>query len=388
MPLIKVKKDGKLVKDKNGRQAYRVRVNFVDANGKKKQVERMAYGFAEATVLEQQLVSEYKGEKRTPTSRMTVRELVERYEVYHSNETRKTSHETIMGILRSKVLPTMGDIRLDKLTKVKLENWKNEINSMDIALKTKQSAYATFRALLNYAVRMEFIPKNLLSELGNFKDANVIVKPADTLHYYTPEQFLEYIAVAENNAKKTNTVVECGYYVFFNIAFYTGARKGEIHALKWSDIDGSVMHIRRSISQKIKGGDVESPPKNKSSYRDLIIPDPLIEVLKEHKKRQKAAAGDLFSEDMRICGGKTPLRDTSIENKNIAFAKAANLPHIRIHDFRHPYVKYTTKNYCDNLMKIFACTVPIRRTSAKGTQSQSCCRGKRTPALSASPQVF
>lgn len=35
MPLIKVKKDGKDVKDKSGRQAYRVRVNFVDVNGKK-----------------------------------------------------------------------------------------------------------------------------------------------------------------------------------------------------------------------------------------------------------------------------------------------------------------------------------------------------------------
>ncbi len=123
--------------------------------------------------------------------------------------------------------------------------------------------------------------------------------------------------------------------MFFNIAFYTGARKGEIHALKWSDIKGNVMYIRRSISQKVKGNDVETPPKNKSSYRDLIMPIPLMNVLKEHKARQKATAGDKFSEDFRICGGIRPLRDTSVENKNIAFAKAANLPHIRIHDFRH-----------------------------------------------------
>lgn len=65
MPLIKVKKDGKIVKDKSGRQAYRVRVNFVDVNGKKRQVERMAYGLAEANLLEQQLITEYK-EKNKP----------------------------------------------------------------------------------------------------------------------------------------------------------------------------------------------------------------------------------------------------------------------------------------------------------------------------------
>lgn len=142
-----------------------------------------------------------------------------------------------------------------------------------------------------------------------------------------------------------------GYYVFFNIAFYTGARKGEINALKWSDIDGNIIHIRRSIAQKLKGGDVETAPKNKASYRDLQIPMPLMKVLNEHKERQRAAA-HLFSEDLRICGGERPLRDTSIENHNKRFAVTAGLPHIRIHDFRHPYVKYTTKNNYDNLMKI------------------------------------
>lgn len=60
----------------------------------------------------------------------------------------------------------------------------------------------------------------------------------------------------------------------------------------------------------------------------------------------------------------------------------------RLYDFRHPYVKYTTKNNCDNLIKIFVCTEPIKRTSAKGIQSQSCYRGKRKPALSASQQVI
>lgn len=75
MPLIKVKKDGKIVKDKNGRQTYRVRVNFVDMNGKKRQVERMAYGLAEATLLEQQLVTEYKEKKQVTVSRMTVQQL-------------------------------------------------------------------------------------------------------------------------------------------------------------------------------------------------------------------------------------------------------------------------------------------------------------------------
>lgn len=328
MPINKVNKK------RDGLQGYRVRVNYTDMDGNPRQVERTAYGLAEAQTMEQRLIAEYKDKKETVKSKMTVQQLCDEYEKYHAMETRKSSHENAMKILQIRVLPVLGKFKLNKLSQQVLSQWKMDVNNQDILIGTKQNAYKTFSALLNYAVKMEYIPQNPLTKLGNFKDANVINKPADKLHYYTSEQFLKYIAEAETAA---HTVIDWGYYVFFNIAFYTGARKGEINALKWSDIEENKMHIRRSIAQKLKGGDVETPPKNKSSYRDLIMPEPLMKVLAEHKDRQRAAAGEHFSEDYRICGGERPLRDTSIENKNKAFAKAADLPHIRIHDFRHTH---------------------------------------------------
>lgn len=317
---------------KNGLQQYRVRVNYTDAAGKAHQIERTAYGLAEANALEQSLIAEYKDKKQT-IARMTVQQLFDEYSVYHSHETRKTSHDSAMRNLRYRVLPTMADYRLDRLSQPVLADWKNRIAAEKLAITTKQNAYAAFVAMLNYAVKMDYLPKNPLPSLGNFKDAETIDKPAEKLHYYTSEQFQRYIAAAR---EKAVSVTDWGYYVFFCIAFYTGARKGEINALKWSDIEGNIMHIRRSIAQKLKGGDVEGPPKNKSSYRDLQIPDPLMTVLEEHKRRQQETSR-LFSEDYRICGGERPLRDTSIENKNKAFSAAAGLPHIRIHDFRHTH---------------------------------------------------
>ncbi|MGN1109097.1 MAG: site-specific integrase [Oscillospiraceae bacterium] len=318
---------------KNGLQQYRVRVNYTDAAGKAHQIERTAYGLSEANALEQSLIAEYKNKQRTPTAKITVKQLIDEYDVYHSHETRKTSHDNIMRNLRNRVQKPLGDYRLDRLTQPVLAGWKNDIAASGLSIRTKQNAYATFAALLNYAVKMEYILKNPLTSLGNFKDAETVDKPAEKLHYYTADQFQRYIAVAK---EKAASVTDWGYYVFFCIAFYTGARKGEINALKWSDIDGNIMHIRRSIAQKLKGGDVEGPPKNKSSYRDLQIHDPLLAVLGEHKRRQQEASR-LFSDDYRVCGGERPLRDTSIENKNKSFSETAGLPHIRIHDFRHTH---------------------------------------------------
>lgn len=106
--------------------------------------------------------------------------------------------------------------------------------------------------------------------------------------------------------------------------------------MKWTDIDGEYLNVTRSITQKLKGGDRETPPKNKSSIRTLQIPKPLIKILSEHKERYKQLR--TFTEDFRICGGTRPLRDTSVENANIRFAKLAGLKKIRIHDFRHSHV--------------------------------------------------
>lgn len=112
-------------------------------------------------------------------------------------------------------------------------------------------------------------------------------------------------------------------------------RKGEIHGLRWSDIDGKYISVKRSISQKVKGDDRITPPKNKSSIRTLQIPKPLIEILNEHKERCKIFDG--FSEENYICGANKPLRDSTIQKRNIKFAQLAGIKTIRIHDFRHSH---------------------------------------------------
>lgn len=323
MPVYKV--EGK----KNGQQKYRVRINYNDAAGTPRQITRIAYGSAEAKALEAQLLRSIKEE--TPSGRMTVQELYNEYIANKKHEVRETSLEKTKNRLKLYVLPHCKDLRIDKLDAAVLTKWKNTLSESGLAVSTRRGVFGEFRAMLNFAVRIGRLQKNPLTLVGNFKDAYE-TNPQEKLHYYTADQFKQFIAIARKNA---STITEWGYYVFFSIAYYTGARKGEINALKWSDIDGNIMHIRRSIAQKLKGGDRETPPKNKSSYRSLQMPAPLIRILAEHKERQKDLRN--FSDNFRICGGPHCLRDTSIDNANRQFAKEAELPHIRIHDFRHSH---------------------------------------------------
>ena len=317
-------------KSKDGKQGYRVRVNYTDGNGKYRTKTQIVYGAPEAKTAEQAMLASVA--EQPSNSHLTVKGLYNEYIDVKRLEVRETTLDKAASILKNNVLPELGDVKINKLDLRRLQSWKATISEKDIAVITKQNIYSAFRAMLNYAVRMEYILKNPLDKIGNFKEV-YFEKPQDAIHYYTADQFKKFIAAA---ADHMGTMADHGYYVFFNIAFFTGMRKGEINALKWSDIDGNILHVRRSVAQKIKGKPlIETPPKNKSSCRDLQLPQNLMAILQEHKSLQQKEK--LFTEDYRVCGGISCLGDTAISNRNIQYADEAGLPHIRIHDFRHSH---------------------------------------------------
>lgn len=323
---------------KNGKQKYRVRINYVDNLGRSKQTERVTYGMAEAKELEIRM--QYEIKEKPITCGMTLKQMYDEYIRAKTSEVRESSLSKDKKTLEIYVLEKLGNFQVKKLTAPILQNWKNEIeelrlkNGKALMLRTKQNIYSTFRALLNWGIKMDYLTQNILVKVGNFKSSDGITKKP--IEFYTAEEYRLFAEAARSEAEKSNVVKEWDYYVFFSIAFYTGMRKGEIHALKWSDIDGQYITVSRSITQKLKGADRETPPKNRSSIRTLQMPLPLIKILEEHKVRYMNYKG--FSDDFRICGGVRSLRDTSVENKNQLFSKLAKLKKIRIHDFRHSHV--------------------------------------------------
>jgi integrase len=312
-------------------------VNYISDDGKSKQLTRTAYGNEAAKDLERRLTAEVKSNDYKQTKKRTLQQLYDEYTAVKQYELRETTLRVNRQLYELYIQPMMKDARVDRLTMPMLQEWKLTVESKNLSFKTRKHAYSFFRALLNYAVGMEYIPVNPLLKVGNFKDA---LDEKTEIRIYTAEQFTQFIGaakqLAEERQAKDKNLSEWDYYVFFNIAFYTGLRKGEIHALRWSDIDGAYLSVKRSIAQKLRGDDRETPPKNKSSMRTLQMPLPLIWILDGHRERQEQL--EQFTEDYRICGGERCLRDTTIQNRNIQYAKLSGLDTIRIHDFRHSHV--------------------------------------------------
>lgn len=227
MPIYKM--DGK----KDGLQKYRVRINYTNSSGKAKQIDRVAYGKDSAKELERQLMHNLSNET---LKRITLQELYDEYIAVKKFEVRENSMRTITGRLELYVLPKFKDYKLNKITSAELQKWKQYIETCTQAKKPKEklsssmkkNIFGEFRALMNYAVKMEYIPKNPLTVVGNFRNPYENKKEMD---FYTPEEFKKYIQAAKKQAElseqSTGSIYEWNFYVFFNIAFYTGMRKGE-----------------------------------------------------------------------------------------------------------------------------------------------------------------
>src|SRR5258708_91853 len=69
------------------------------------------------------------------------------------------------------------------------------------------------------------------------------------------------------------------------VAMTTAMRRGELVALRWSDVDleRGVLQIRHTLSRVPAMGYVEGEPKTKKGRRRILFPGVVVAALKEHK---------------------------------------------------------------------------------------------------------
>ena len=79
------------------------------------------------------------------------------------------------------------------------------------------------------------------------------------------------------------------WQLFFYIALFTGARRGEIVSLLWSDIDFSLNTIHFSKSTAVVKGEVIHKDTKTYATRQCIVPDIVIAAAKKLMHEQQEA---------------------------------------------------------------------------------------------------
>ena len=154
---------------------------------------------------------------------------------------------------------------------------------------------------------------------------------------------------------------EEGYYELFLLELGTGMRRGEILALKWSDLNFKTgeLHIERQV-YIIKAEVIISASKTKASIRTVILPPSLLKTLVAYKET-------VDSEWMfpSPSNNGRPRNPSSVRKRLQLILERTGCKKVRFHDLRHPYVKPTTKKFASFLKFFRAAAIAARSCSIR-----------------------
>lgn len=177
-------------------------------------------------------------------------------------------------IFQKKLIPYFKDKKMNEISPADIIKWQNEMIKKRQAdgkpykptyLKTMQSELSV---IFNHAVRFYNLRENPVKKAGTIGKGK-----ANEMDFWTKEEYLKFIECVKDKP--------ISYYAF-QILYWCGIREGELLALTPADIDfeNKKLHITKSY-QYINGEDIITDSKTEKSRRDVVIPDFLVEELRQ-----------------------------------------------------------------------------------------------------------
>ena len=251
--------------------------------------------------------------------------------------------------------------------------WAGECTSLQTAQKLAQTAGVPFSKAFVNVSKGEKLSGNsarhyhrLLSSVFNTAVRWQLLRDnpcarVDPPKVETPEvQYLDESGIAKLLAALPDAPTQ--YSVLVQLALFTGCRRGELCGLRWSDIDlpAGLLAVNRTLEPVEGKGLLFSTPKTKKSCRVIKLDENAVQLLRDYQQwqlREKLRIGSKWARKVRILGKTVdndllftkwdgqPIDPNSVTSWFPRFLREHDLPPVRFHSLRHPYVKHTTKKY-------------------------------------------
>jgi integrase len=261
--------------------------------------------------------------------RMTVSEFLDRWhkDFAQVHVTPKTA-ERYLQLMTKQIVPHIGQLQLQKLRPVHLANLYSTLTKSGLAPRTVGHCHRLLHRAIGHAGTWGLVQGNVVS----------LVQPpkvnAEEVVILTKDQITSLFASIKGRT----------LYPILKLALATGARRGELVALRIKDFDADnkTLRIERSLEQT-KAGLRFKPPKTKHGKRTISLPQSSVSELRAHlnkvrERRLILGMGKPTSDDLLFPRWDGQVRSPNWLTQKFQLAmKALKIEGVTLHSLRHTH---------------------------------------------------
>ena len=244
--------------------------------------------------------------------------------------------------------PDLGKLPLRRVTTQRIDAYYASLTrERGLSPASIRHVHAVLRGALGQAVRWGWISSNAAASASPPKLRRREITPPP-MH-------------ATRNLLEAADVHDVDFGAVLRVLVATGARRGEVCGLRWSDVDvaGGTVTIRRSVAS-VAGGTVVKETKTHAARRIAVDAETLDALERRRERARKLAEacaltfdphGFVFTSEP---DGSRPLHPDTITGGFQRLCQRAGLSGVRLHDLRHLHAT-----------QLLAAGVPVRTVSGR-----------------------
>lgn len=250
---------------------------------------------------------------------MKINDIMKIYrEVYMKNNIKQSTYMGYSVNIDNHILPVLGDKDSEELQYIDIDLFVAELSHKGLKNTSIHYALQVLKQALNFAEKRRYIRFNIMTSYDMPKKNSYT---HTTLSDEEINLLLDDVLSGDSDIKLCVLLMAC-----------YGMRRGECLGLKYSDIGGNILSIRRT-SQFVNNEFMTTDCKTEKSQRDILLMPEHIPIIENyHRNRQKNLDGFL----MRKENGRRITQNT-LQREYKILLNRLELPNVRIHDLRHSY---------------------------------------------------